>query len=89
MKQLIAIAALSLSACNSPVVVKDRPQIVSKPVTVPCVSGKRPDAVPSLKQQHPDWYSYTPKQKTEYAAAQGLRHQSYGQEVNAATGACQ
>jgi hypothetical protein len=83
----LAMIAL-LCACGGSTVVENRPEVVKVPVTVPCVSGERPALPYSLKASHPDWYSYTPKQKAEYAAAQALRHQSYGQELNTATGAC-
>lgn len=82
----IALVAL-LSGCGG-TVVESRPEVVKVPVSVPCVSGERPAAVESLKAKHPDWSGYSVKQKAEYAAAQALRHQSYGQELNAATGAC-
>lgn len=78
---------LLLYGCGSSVV-QDRPTIVKVPATVPCVAGERPVAPDSLKSKHPNWAGYSVKQKAEYAAAQALRHQSYGQELNAATGAC-
>jgi len=84
----LAMIAL-LCACGGSTVVENKPVRVSIPVTIPCVSGERPTPVDPLKSAHPDWFGYTPKQKAEYAAAQALRHQSYGQELNAATGACQ
>lgn len=88
MKRLYAMAALALAACGGGTVVENRPEVVKVPVTVPCVSGERPAAPESLKAKHPDWESYSVKQKAEYAAAQALRHQSYGQELDAATSAC-
>lgn len=86
MRYIIPLTLL-LAGCGG-TVVQDRPERASVPVTVPCVSGARPDAVVSLKTLHPDWAGYTVKQKTELAAAQALLHQSYGQEINAATSAC-
>lgn len=80
---------LTLTACGSRTVVEDRPQTVSVPVTVPCVSGERPEAVIPLTQAHPDWMGKSVKQKTELAAAQALRYKSYGEALNASTGACQ
>lgn len=82
------VLLLALAGCGG-TVVQDRPTVVKVPVTVACVSGARPDPVESLKAQHPDWASYTPKQKAELVAAQALRHKNYGQELNSATGACQ
>jgi hypothetical protein len=70
-------------------VVQDRPTVVKVPVTVPCVSGERPLAIIPLKEQYPDWQDKTPKQKAELVAAQALHHKSYGQELGAATGACE
>jgi hypothetical protein len=88
MKYAVLILAALLCACGGSTVVENRPEVVKVPVTVPCVAGERPAMVEPLKSAHPDWHGYTPKQKAEYAAAQALRHQSYGQELNAATGAC-
>lgn len=85
MRRLLPL--LLLTGCGE-TVVQDRPTVVKVPVTVPCVSGERPAIVESLKAQHPDWASYTPKQKAELVAAQALRHKSYGQEIDAATSAC-
>ena len=82
------IPLLALSACTGGTVIQDHPERASVPVTIPCVSGARPDAVISLKQQHPGWREYSVKQKTERAAAQALRYKSYGEALNAATGAC-
>ena len=64
---------------------------VSVPVTVPCVSGKRPDAVPPLSVAIPraQWEGLSPKQKSEAVAAQALRHQNRADALEAATGACQ
>ena len=88
MKYAGLILVALLCACGGPTVVENRPEVVKVPVTVPCVSGERPVGITPLNVQYPDWYSFTPKQKAERAAAQALRHQSYGQELNAATGAC-
>lgn len=88
MKYTTLLLATLLAGCGGGVVVEEKPITVKVPVTVPCVAGPRPEGVVPLKQAHPNWYSYTPKQKTELAAAQALKHQSYGQEINAATSAC-
>jgi hypothetical protein len=88
MRNVISIAALlALSACGG-TIVQDRPVTVKVPVTVPCVSGERPAAVSSLKTNQPDWYGLSVKQKAELAAAQALRHKSYGEAENAVTSAC-
>ena len=88
MRTIISVAALfALSACGG-TIVQDRPVTVKVPVTVPCVSGERPEAVSSLKTNQSDWYGLSVKQKTELVAAQALRHKSYGEAENAATSAC-
>lgn len=87
MRYLSIIPIALLASCGG-TVVQDRPTTVSIPVTVPCVSGERPVAVESLQSKHPEWVSYTPKQKAELVAAQAGRHKNYGQELGAATGAC-
>jgi hypothetical protein len=83
------LLVFALYGCAGGVVVQDRPQAVSVPVTVPCVAGARPAAVTAMKAAHPDWYDKSVKQKAEIAAAQALRHKNYGAAVNAATSACQ
>ena len=89
MRKTLSIALVGLlGACGGSTVVENRPEVVKVPVTVPCVSGERPMAPVALKEGHPDWYGYSVKQKAEYASAQALRHQSYGQELDAATSAC-
>ena len=85
MRYLILLFALA--GCGG-TVVQDRPTVVKVPVAIGCVSGARPDPVASLKAQHPDWGSYTPKQKAALVAAQALRHKNYGQELDSATSAC-
>ena len=85
MRYLIILFALA--GCGG-TVVQDRPVVVKVPVSVPCVSGERPAAVTPLKEQYPNWQGKTVKQKAELVAAQALRHQTYGQEINAATSAC-
>lgn len=87
MRALILLLALAACVERGEVVV-DRPKTVSVLVSTPCVSGERPATVEPLKTLHPDWYGYTPKQKTELAGAQALRHKNYGEATNAATSAC-
>lgn len=85
MRYLIILFALA--GCGG-TVVQDRPTVVRIAVTVPCVSGERPAAVISLKEQYPNWQDKTPKQKAELVAAQALKRKTYGQEINNATSAC-
>lgn len=87
----IAVAAAVLAACTTrPTLVQDRPTAVNVPVMVGCVAGERPEPVTPLKQLYPlpQWKRFTVKQKAELEGAQGAKHQSYGQDLNAATGAC-
>lgn len=88
--RIVLLAAL-LSGCATRTIVQDRPERASVPVTVPCVSGTRPDAVAPLSAQfsRQEWAKLNPKQKAALVAAQGLRHQSRADALDAATGACQ
>lgn len=83
------VLALALSACGSGTVVKERIVKVSVPVSQPCVVGIKPEKVASLKEKYPDWYDKSPKQKAELAAMQALERQSHGDQLEAATSACQ
>lgn len=68
-----------------------RPEIVPPPlipVRVACIEGDRPDEVTPLTERYPDWNKLTPKQKAAIIGAQGLRHQVFGQKLNAATIGC-
>jgi hypothetical protein len=101
--KLKALASLTLSlllfscisalggCARTPTPVAERIVTVSVPVTVPCLSGKRPDAVPPLSVTIPkaEWDGLSPKQKAEAVAAQALRHQNRSDALEAATGACQ
>lgn len=79
-----------LSACSRPGVVNDRPQIVEKLVTVPCITA-RPEKVPALRDRitRDDWRAKTPKQKSAEVGVQALRRQNYSDALEAATVACQ
>jgi hypothetical protein len=87
---LTGMLCLVLSGCGS-TVVQERIVTRSVPVTVPCVSGPRPDPVLPLSAtiSAAEWAKLTPRQKAAHVAAQGLRHQSHGEAIEAATGACQ
>lgn len=89
MNKLYALCIIAaLSACSRGAVVVDRPTTVSVPVSVPCVSGTRPEPLVPLRDVHPDWKDYSPKQKAELVAARALAHQSHADALNAATSAC-
>lgn len=82
----------ALGGCARPSAqIAERIVTVSVPVTVPCVSGKRPDAVRPLSVAIPqaEWDGLSPKQKAEAVSAQALRHQNRADAIEAATGACQ
>lgn len=95
MRKLLALAAIVLSllvvGCTTTSQPLSRPVSASVPVPVDCVSGDRPATVRALRDAYgPDaWDALTVKQKTALVGAQGLAHQSYGQAIHAATGACQ
>jgi len=81
---------LMLTACGPRVVYRDRVETVKVPVTVPCRAGASPVAPAALLSRYTaaQWKALTVKQKAELVGAQGLKHQSYGQAVDAATSAC-
>lgn len=89
---MVVACAGMLGGCARPSApVAERIVTVSVPVTVPCVSGKRPDAVVALSVAIPqaEWDGLSPKQKAEAVSAQALRHQNRADAIDAATGACQ
>ena len=90
---LIIVSCIStLGGCaRTSAPVRERIVTVSVPVTVPCVSGARPVAVPPLNIAIPEreWEGLSPKQKAEAVSAQALRHQNRAEKIEAATGACQ
>lgn len=88
MRSLVLVFLFTGCATN-PTIVKDRPTEVAIPVIVPCVD-ERPAVVKTLKENYStaEWYNFTLKQKAELAGAQSLRRKSYGEALDAATGAC-
>lgn len=91
MRLLALFVAVGLAGCGA----EDRrplesPGTVSVPVAVGCVSGPRPSDVTPLQAEFPgqEWAKLTAKQKAALVAAQGLRHQSRAEGLEAATGAC-
>lgn len=83
------IFALLLSGCGT-AVVKDRVQTVSVPVPQACTT-ERPAPVSTLKQDYTDeqWNALDVRQKAAAVGRKGLEHKAYGEDLNAATGACQ
>lgn len=88
MKYFALIAAVALAGCSSNPVYQDRPVTVKVPVTVPCTTPRPVQPVP-IKEKTPDWNSLDVRQKAAHVGKQGLEWQTYGQELNAATAACQ
>lgn len=84
---LLAAAAL-IAGCAKPIR-EDRPATVLVPVTAPC-ADPRPAHVISLRDRIPrdQWQAKSPKQKAAEVGAQGLRRQTYGEQLEAATAAC-
>lgn len=90
-RNAICLSLVLIAACTRPTVVQERVSTASVPVTVPCLSGPRPAPVEPLQARLSDeqWKALTPKQKAALVAAQGQRHQTRAQALDAATGACQ
>lgn len=87
--RLFVIAALALSGCSTPTIVRDRPTPISVPVIQKCAS-ERPAAIVPLKRSVPDaqWNALSPKQKAELTEAQAYRRMNHSDEQAAATSAC-
>lgn len=87
---LLLFAVAALTGCARGTIVEERVSTVSVPVTVPCVSGARPDAVGPLSGRFPgrSWTDQTVRQKAANVSAQALRHQNRAAALDAATGAC-
>lgn len=86
---VIIVAAFLFAACSPRVVTKKRVETVSVPVIQKCASEK-PALVTPLRDRIDDaaWMALSLKQKAETAAAQGLRHMNYSDQLGAATSAC-
>lgn len=88
---LILVAAVGLlgGCAGRPVVetgFKDLPIAVS----VPCVSGQRPEKLAPLRMKIPAsaWAGLTTKQKLAHIGDQALGHQSRADGIDAATAGC-
>lgn len=86
---VITVCLCLLAGCSSGAV-QERPVIVTQPVPQPCVEGTRPPLVEPLREKVPDavWATLDVRQKAAYVGKQGLERQAYGEQLNAATGAC-
>lgn len=87
MRHAILAACALLTACGG-TVVHDRPVVVKTPVPQPCVASQRPAPVRPLKEAAPGWYDLDIRQKAALVGKQGLDLRTYGEDLNAATGAC-
>jgi hypothetical protein len=82
---------VALAGCESAgTIVRDRPVEVKVPVFTPCVAGPRPAKVRPLKEElaPAEWQRLDVRQKAAAAGRKGLERQTYGEQLNAATGAC-
>lgn len=84
---LFATIGLSLTACQSDPIYRDRPVEVNIPVAVPCATT-RPQKPEPLAGQTPDWEAYDVRQKSAWVGRQALAWQTYGEQLYAATAAC-
>lgn len=89
-RHAVLVMAGALAACGNPgTIVRDRPVEVRVPVPQPCAS-ERPAKVVPLKEKIPreQWDERDVRQKAAAVAAQALEHQTYGEQLDAATAAC-
>jgi hypothetical protein len=89
MMQICMVAVIG-GCAERGVIEPAKPVTISVPVAVGCVDGVRPDAVPALNTEFSvdAWAALTPRQKAALVAAQGLKHQSRAEGLDAATGGC-
>lgn len=90
MRQAFAIAAvLALGACKSGTIIEERIVEVSVPVPVGCAT-QRPSVPVPLKQRFSEeqWATMDVRQKAAAVSIAGLGRLAYGEDLNAATGAC-
>jgi hypothetical protein len=84
---LILIAPIALAACGHDSA--PPPETIGHLVATPCAKP-RPEPVQPLSEQFSkeEWLAFSPKQKSALVAAQGLKRQTYGDELDVATKAC-
>lgn len=83
---LVGLALAGLTACGK-TVTQDRPVTVKVPVPVACAL-ERPARPENLKARTPDWDMLDVRQKAAWVGRQALDWQTYGEQLDAATGAC-
>lgn len=87
---LIVIIAFTVAGCaKDSVIVRDRPVEVLVPVSQPCALP-RPEPIAPIKERIDarEWQSRDVRQKAAEVARQALLRQQYGEQLDAATGAC-
>lgn len=87
MNKLVIALSVALAGCGG-TIVKDRPVRVAVPVPQPC-AAPRPSPVVPIKEQPIDWEALDVRQKAALIGKQGLDHKTYGEQLAAATGACE
>lgn len=91
MNKLLTIALCGmLAGCGGKTIVKDVPVRVSVPVVQPC-AGIRPEVVSTLRDRYSDdqWRAMDVRQKAAAVSQVALELRTYGEQLNAATGACE
>jgi len=80
---------LVLAACATPNV--DEGTIVKVPVSVPCLSGDRPEEIKALKETmtREEWDSLTTDQREKLLLANAAERKAYGDSLYVTTAGCQ
>lgn len=82
---VVGLALASLTACG-PRAVQDRPIAVKVPVAQPCALPRPAEVSPLAARA--DWDDLDVRQKAALVGKQALELRTYGEQLNAATGAC-
>lgn len=82
----LALSSLTLTACAPKVITRDQPVRVAVPVVQPCTLTR--PTPPAPLNQRADWDTLDVRQKAALVGKQALDWQTYGEQLNAATGAC-
>ncbi|WP_158010597.1 hypothetical protein [Tardibacter chloracetimidivorans] len=88
LKKLSIAFSLLACSCGGPVV-KEKVSVAKVPVVAKCTAD-RPERPQRLSAAFSDaeWQSLAPRAKASQVAAQGLRWQNYGEQMDAATAGC-
>lgn len=87
MKHVLVLACIALSACSSHTVTRDVPVTVKVPVSAPCL-GTLPIKPPPLPDSS-HWAQMDVRQKSAAVGAKAIQWRDYGEQMEAAAGACQ